>query len=135
MMSLPLMHRSVSEWWTHEIYVMIKKKRVVRNIHQLSIIGILEAGFNIVLKILFAKKLMYQTRQCSNLHNEQWRFSPNRTSTDTALYNMIIFEYERYRRFTLSTWERDQLSCFDRIWSEASNNVALANGLEPEQLD
>ena len=48
---------------------------------------------------------------------------------------MMIFEYDRYMRCTLSTWRCDQQSYFDRIWSEVSNNVALVNGSEPEPLD
>jgi len=44
---------------------------------------------------------------------------------------MMAFEYGHYMRVTLSTWGFDQQYCFDRIWPEVSNNVALANGSEP----
>jgi len=42
---------------------MIETKQDVRKIHQLRIIGIFEAGFNTALKIIFAKKLIYQAEQ------------------------------------------------------------------------
>ena len=38
--------------------VMLKKKKDAQKIHQLQIIGILEADFNTTLSIIFAKKLM-----------------------------------------------------------------------------
>ena len=50
MMSLPFMYGFVSEQWTHEVCVMIKKKSGVRKIHQLRIIGILDT----TIKLLFA---------------------------------------------------------------------------------
>ena len=49
---------------------MIKKKKDVQKIHQLRIIGILEADFNTGLKILFPKKLMAYAKDVG-LHNEQ----------------------------------------------------------------
>ena len=55
MMSLPFMYGFVNEWWTTESDVMLEKKRDVWKIHQLQIIGILEADFNTTLKILFSK--------------------------------------------------------------------------------
>jgi len=48
---------------------------------------------------------------------------------------MMMFEYWHYMRFTLSTCGCNQQSCFDRICPEVSNNVALANSSEPEQLN
>ena len=38
-------------------------------------------------------------------------------------------------KFILSAWGCDLQSRFNRIWPEVSNNVALANGLDPEQLE
>ena len=58
MMSLPFCFGFVNARWKQIIDVMIEKKRGVRKIHQLRIIGILEADFNIALKILFACKLI-----------------------------------------------------------------------------
>ena len=56
MMSLPFMYGFVNKRWATIIDIMIEKKKDVRKIHQLRIIGILEADFNTALKILFAKK-------------------------------------------------------------------------------
>jgi len=70
MISITFMYGFVGEQWTHKVDVMIEKKRDVRKIHQLRIIGILEADFKTALKVLFTKKLMYQAEQCGNLHDE-----------------------------------------------------------------
>ena len=49
----------------------IEKKKDIRKIHKLQIIGILEAHFNRALKILFAKKLMAHAEK-NSLHDDQW---------------------------------------------------------------
>jgi len=51
------MYGFVNERWTTEIDVMLEKKQDIRKIHQLRIIGILEADFNTALKTLFSKQL------------------------------------------------------------------------------
>jgi len=53
---------------------MIVEKHDVRKIHQLRVIGMLEADFDTALKIPFAKKLTYQAEQCGNFYDEQWGF-------------------------------------------------------------
>jgi len=55
MIRLHFMYGFVNNRWTTEIDVMLEKKRDVQKIHQLRIIGILEADFNTALKILFSK--------------------------------------------------------------------------------
>ena len=50
MMSLPFMYGFSNKRWTKMVDVMLEKKRGVRRIHQLRIIGILEADFNTALK-------------------------------------------------------------------------------------
>jgi len=63
MMSLPFMYGFAHRRWTKLIGVMLEKKRGIKRIHLLRIIGILEADFNVALKILFARKLMFIAEQ------------------------------------------------------------------------
>ena len=56
MISLPLEHGFINERWCKATDVMLEKKPGVRKRHHLRIIGLLEADFNTVLKLLFAKK-------------------------------------------------------------------------------
>ena len=95
--------------------VMLEKKRGVRRIHQLRIIGILEADFNTVLKILITRKLMLIAETAGDLHNEQWGSRANRTFTDAALRKLMTFEYGRYMRATIGLYANGQTACFDRM--------------------
>ena len=71
MMSLPFMHGFTTQRWTKMVDVMLEKKRGIRKIHLLRIIGILEADFNTALKTLFARKLMTLAKSAGDLHGKQ----------------------------------------------------------------
>ena len=59
MMSLPFQYVFVNKRWCKAKDVMLEKKPGVRMIHQLRIIGLLEADFNTALKLIFARKMMW----------------------------------------------------------------------------
>ena len=71
MMSLPFQYGFVNNQWCRATDVMLEKKPGVRKIHQLCIIGLLEADFNTALKLIFAKKMMGNAER-SEISNEQW---------------------------------------------------------------
>ena len=58
MISLPFVYGFSNDRWLREIDVMLEKKKGVRKIHLLRIIGLLEADFNTALKFFFANKMM-----------------------------------------------------------------------------
>ncbi|KAL7553871.1 hypothetical protein ACHAWF_018280, partial [Thalassiosira exigua] len=110
MMSLPFVFGFVHEICETEINAMLEKKRGVRNIHLLQIIGILEADFNTALRI----RLM-GLAEVTGLHDEQWGSRPNRTSTDSALRKMTTLEYGRYTKVTIALLANDQRACFNQM--------------------
>ena len=73
---------------------MLEKKQGVRKINQLRIIGLMEADFNTALKLLFAKKMIYNAEQ-SGISGEQWKGRPNRTALDTAVRKILTLDYAR----------------------------------------
>ena len=129
MMSLPFMYGFVNNRWAKVVDVMLEKKKGVRQIHQLRIIGIVEGDFNTALKILFARRLM-KMAEATGMSDEQWGSRANRTSTDAALRKMMAFEYGRYMKATIAMFANDQTACFDRMWPEISNVVAGSFGCD-----
>jgi hypothetical protein len=71
MISLPFMYGFACERWLHAINVMLEKKKGIRNIHMLRIIGLIEADFNMALKFYFAYKMM-ENAERDGLTDEQW---------------------------------------------------------------
>jgi hypothetical protein len=97
MMSMPFEFGFVNNRWTKNIDVMLEKKKGVRKIHMLRIIALLEADFNTALKVIFARKMMWNA-ELAGLNEEQWGSRRDRMALDPAMRNMMMFEYGRYMR-------------------------------------
>ena len=94
MMSLPFQYGFINKHWCKATNVMLEKKPGVRKIHQLQIIGLLEADFNTALKLIFARKMMWNA-ETSGISDEQWGGCPNRTALDTACKKLLTLDYAR----------------------------------------
>ena len=70
MISLPFVYGFPNDRWLREIDVMLEKKKGVRKIHLLRIIGLLEADFNTALKFFFANKMIIIAKE-NGLSDEQ----------------------------------------------------------------
>ena len=114
MMSLLFKYGFVHERWCKATDVMIEKKPGVRKIHQLRIIGLLEADFNTSLKLIFARKMM-RNAENSGISGEQWGGRPNRMAIDTAFKKLLTLDYARMTYKTIVMFENDATTCFDRM--------------------
>jgi len=68
------------------------------------------------------------------LHEEQWGFRSNRTSTDAAAQKVLTFEYGRYMKFMITLFANDQTVCFDRMILAFTNIITQANGATKQEL-
>ena len=91
MMSIPFMFGFAPLRWQRMTDVMLEKKKGVRKIHQLRIIGLLEADLNTALKI-FGREMAHKMEDSGNLSDEQWGSRKNRSSIDAALIKKIIVD-------------------------------------------
>ena len=65
MIRLPFMCGFANNRWAKCLDVTLEKKSGVRQIHQLRIIGLVEANFNTALKIFFAKQMISNSERTS----------------------------------------------------------------------
>ena len=110
------------------MYLMLKKKRNVRQIHRLQIIGLLEANFNTALKIYFARKMMTNSAR-TDLTEKQWGGRPGKTGVDPAMRKMLAFKYSRLIYVTIVFFANDVVACFNRMVSNMSTLVAHKYGV------
>ena len=128
MLSLPFMYGFSPKRWEQCVEVMLEKKAGTRHIHQLRIIGLLEADFNTALKIFFAKKLMWNA-ESTPLLEEQWGSRPNRTANDAALRKRLTFDMALISYHTLALFMMDATACFDRMVPAISSLIAQKFGM------
>ena len=112
---------------------MLENKARVEKIHLLEIIGLVEADFNTALKLYFAKHLVSKSEK-TELTEEKWGGRPGCQATDSALHNMLSFEYGRALYVTMALFVNDTTSCFDRMVPNISTPVAHKYGMEPNVM-
>lgn len=128
MMRLPFMYGFCNDRWAKCIDVMLEKKKGVRKIHLLRIIGLVEADFNTALKFFFAKQMVANSER-TQLTEEQWGGRPGKTATEPALRKMLAFEYGRVLFVTIALFANDAVACFDRMVPNISTLVAMKYGI------
>ncbi|KAL7533444.1 hypothetical protein ACHAXR_008968 [Thalassiosira sp. AJA248-18] len=128
MMRLPFMYGFVNNRWTKCIDVMLEKKKGIRQIHQMRIIGLVEADFNTALKLFFAKQMVTNSEN-TTLTEEQWGGRPGRTATEPAMRKMLSFEYGRVMYVTMALFANDAVACFDRMVPNISTLIARKYGV------
>jgi len=133
MMGIPFRFGIRNVRWMRVIDVMLEKKKGVRKIHKLRIIGLLEADFNTALKIFFAKHMVNNSEQ-SDVTEEQWGGRPGRTAHDPALRKLLTFEYARAVYVTIAMFANDATACFGRMVPNLSTLVARKHGVAPSVM-
>ena len=76
MISLPFVYGFTNDRWLQEIDMMLGKKKGVRKIQLLRIIGLLGADFNTALKFFFANQMMIIVEE-NGLSDEQYGLRKN----------------------------------------------------------
>ncbi|KAL7524524.1 hypothetical protein ACHAWF_002609, partial [Thalassiosira exigua] len=120
MISLPFMYGFANVRWLKEIDFMLEKKKGIRMIHILRIIGLLEADFNTALKYFYSVKMMIRAEE-EDLSDEQWGSRKDRTSIDASMIKLITYENARTMRTTMAEMSHDARACFDRMIPAQSN--------------
>jgi hypothetical protein len=115
MISLPFLYGFVNNRWAHEIDVMLEKKRGVRKIHQLRIIGLLEADFNTALKFFFSVQMQSASERNNSLTDEQHGSRKHRQCIDAIMVKLLTFECARIKRSCIAETTHDKRACFDRM--------------------
>ena len=128
MMSLPFQHGFSPSRWRQCLEVMLEKDAGNPLIHRLRIIVLLEADFNIALRIIWMRRL-FPAAEKMGFVPEQWGSRKNRNSTDCATMKMLTFESCRHRRTWVAMMAMDAAACYDRILTYMSSLCERRHGL------
>ena len=95
---------------------MIKKSAGCSKLNKLRVIHLYEADYNLLLKILWAKKLVWHAHDKGSLHSGQSGSRPGCNAIDIVVSKEMKYLYSRLSRTALATMEdNDAKSCYDRI--------------------
>ena len=103
------------ERWKNVQSSMIEKEPGNPLLHRLRVIHIYEADYNLLLKILWARKLTWNAHLNGTLHEAQAGSRPGKMAIDLVVYKEQKYLYSRLTRTPLLTMDNDAKACYDRI--------------------
>jgi hypothetical protein len=114
--------------WQTVINAMLEKIQGKPMLHKLRVIHIMEADYNLALKIIFGKRLMKNCERYGTLGDYQDGFRKGRSTTRTLLHNELLNNYNKRLRIDNYIGMTDISGCFDRIIPSLISLLNRKNG-------
>jgi hypothetical protein len=113
--NIPLQQGFSPQRWQTVINAMLEKIQGKPLLHKLRVIHIMEADYNLALKVIFGKRLMKNCESYGTLGDYQDGFRKGRSTTRTLLHNKLLTDYNKRLRIDNYIGMTDISGCFDRI--------------------
>jgi hypothetical protein len=93
----------------------LKKTKGNPKINKPRVIHLYEADYNLILKIIWAHKSVWNADEHNKLHEGQAGSRPNQRAIDVVLRKEMRYMYARMTCTSLGTIDNDAKSCFNCI--------------------
>ena len=127
LMNYAINHGYVYKRWTSVVNMMILKEENNTKIHQLRVIHLYKADYNLLLGVKW-RQLMHHTVNNHLLHPSQYGGTPGRDSITPVLITEMQYEITRATRKPFVTLDFDATSCYDRIIESVASLAARSFG-------
>jgi hypothetical protein len=101
--------------WKNITTCMIPKIPGNNRINKLRVIHLYEADYNLLLKIMWARKGVWNLNDSNAIHEGQAGSRPGKRAIDVVVQKEMKYLYSSLTRTPLATIDNDAKSCFDRI--------------------
>ena len=101
--------------WQNCTTTMIKKQPGNPKINKLRVIHLYEADYNAILKIIWARKVIWHAHDNDILNNGQAGSRPGRNAIDVVVQKDQKYLHSRLTKTNIATMDNDAKSCYDRI--------------------
>jgi hypothetical protein len=114
--------------WRNISTIMIEKDPGRPRINRLRVLHLYEADYNLLLKVVWARNLVWHAHDLHALHYGQAGSRPGRKAIDVVIHKEMKYLYSRLTRTSLSTIDNDAASCYDRILFNLAMLISKYNG-------
>jgi hypothetical protein len=114
--------------WQKVVNAMLEKIPGKPYLHKLRVIHILEADYNLALKEIFGRRLMWNCEKYGKLGDIQDGFRKGRSTIKTLLHNELVNDYNKRLRRNNFIGLTDISGCFDRIVTPVISLINRKNG-------
>jgi ribonuclease HI len=108
-------HCHVYRRWTKIVNATIEKIPGKPLLHKLRIIHLIESDFNLMIGILWGRRLMKNAEKLKMLGGEQQGSREDRSAPEVLVQKQTIYSILRMARYNGATFDNDAKSCYDRI--------------------
>jgi hypothetical protein len=115
MINLPMRHQFVPKRWCTTIQVLIEKDKGRPKIDRLRTIQLVEADFNMVLKVIFGRRLVHHADDKGFLPKSQFGSRPGVSCISAVVLKTISLDLLRQLRQDACIFNNDAMGCYDRI--------------------
>jgi len=96
---------------------MLEKDPGDPKIDRLRVIHILEADWNLILKLIWAKRAVWNAEDHDNLGDDNFGSRPGRSAIDVVMRKLFNYIITRQTKTHLGSFDNDAKACYDRILS------------------
>jgi Reverse transcriptase (RNA-dependent DNA polymerase) len=115
--------------WGQISTCMIEKIIGIPRIDKLRVINLFEADFNMLLKIMWARKCVWQMNDRQVINEGQAGSRPGRRAIDVVVQKEMKYLYATTTRTVLGTIDNDAKSCYDRMICNLSMALSYYYGV------
>jgi hypothetical protein len=101
--------------WLNSTTTMIEKTPGIPRINKLRVIHLYVADYNLVLKLLWDRKLVWNAHVTGKLNDGQAGSRPGTRCVDVVIHKEMKYLYAKLTRTGMATMDNDAKSCYDRI--------------------
>jgi hypothetical protein len=117
------------ERWCNISTCMIEKTPGVSRIDKLRVIHIFEADYNLLLKIMWARRCVWHMVKHKTINHGQYGSRPGHRAIDLVIQKEMLYTYAHLTRTNLGTIDNDAKSFYDRILCSLAMSVSQYYGL------
>jgi len=108
-------HNIIYTRWEKVATIMIEKIPGNPTIHKLRALHLFENDFNLLLGILWSKRLLKNGENNNILNNAQYGSRNNRSTYDALTFKHFTYGITRLSKADLISFDNDAKACYDRI--------------------
>jgi hypothetical protein len=135
LINIPIKNGISPQRWRTVVNAMLEKIPGKPMLHKLRVIHILEADYNLALKLIFGKRLLHNCEKHDTLGNLQDGFRKGRSTMRTLLLNEITNDYNKRLRVNNYVGMTDISGCFDRIVAPVISLLNIKNGCPTKAVE
>jgi hypothetical protein len=125
-------HGIVYNRWETVVNALIEKIPGMPMINKLRVIHLIESDFNLLIGILFGRRMMQAGEELGAFGHDQDGCRADRKATDTLLDKLLRYSICRLTLTDYATFDNDAKSCFDRIVMLPASLIAQRLGMHPK---